>query len=75
MKYISRVTSFVVLPDEDSIFSENATTVRIVDEAAGEFVEVEQSGRSDVGKICINPEEWDVLRDVIDRMIENCKDI
>ena len=47
--------------------------VTIVDEAAGEFVEVSQSGRADLGKIAINPEEWPELRDAIQRMVNSCK--
>lgn len=50
-----------------------ATTVAICDEAAGEFVEVTQHGRVDIGKIQINPEEWPSLREAIDRMIKACR--
>lgn len=71
--YRLRIASFVVVPLEQPLFSEGATTVRIVDEGSGEFVEVEQTGRSDVGKICLNPEEWAAVRDAVDRMIEECR--
>lgn len=71
--YISRTTQVVVLPEGQPVFSEMATTVTIVDEAAGEFVEVVQSGRIDLGKISINPNEWPALREAIDMMIAQCQ--
>ena len=74
MKYETRVTALVVLPVGQPTFSEMATTVEIADEAAGEFVEVKQRGRVDIGKIQINPEEWPSLREAIDRLIAECRD-
>ena len=47
------------------MFSEYATEIKIVDEAAGEFLEVSQTWRTDLGKIAINPEEWPTLRDAM----------
>jgi hypothetical protein len=72
MNYESRITAMTVCPATEPTWSEHATTVTIIDEA-GEFVEVSQSGRPDVGKIFIDPEEWPVLRDTIDRMIGMCR--
>ena len=63
----------VVLPEDQPIFSELATTVTIVDEAADEFVEVGQSGHISLGKIVINPNEWPALRKAIDMMIAQCQ--
>ena len=71
--YISRTTQVAVLPEDQPIFSELATTVTIVDEAAGEFVEVEQSGHISLGKIAINPSEWPALREAIGMMIAQCQ--
>jgi len=71
--YITRTTQVVVLPEDQPVFSELATTVTIVDEGAGEFVEVVQSGRIDLGKIAINPNEWPALREAIDMMIAQCQ--
>jgi len=71
--YRTRVTRLLVLPSGEPAFSEMATSVEIDDEAAGEFVVVEQHGRSDLGKIAINPEEWPALRAAIDRMIQECE--
>ena len=71
--YIVRNIGQAVLPSGESLYSEMATIVTIVDEAAGEFVEVEQHGRSDLGKIAINPEEWPTLRAAIDTLIGECR--
>lgn len=71
--YRTRVTRLLVLPAGEPAFSEMATTVSIDDEAGGEFVVVEQEGRTDLGKIAINPEEWPELRAAIDRMIADCE--
>jgi len=73
MNYESRIISMIVAPENQPIYSEQATTVTIVDEAGGEFVEVSQHGTADIGKILINPEEWPELRHTIDRMIGMCR--
>lgn len=73
MEYETRAMSLMVLPKGQPIYSEMATTITIVDEAAGEFVEVEQSGRTDVGKIAIAPCELPALRNAIDRLIGECR--
>lgn len=73
MKYETRVTKLVVLPVGQATYSEMATEIEICDEDAGEFVEVAQYGRIDIGKIQINPEEWPALRDAIDRLIAECR--
>lgn len=54
-EYEMRTTGMIVAPKTQPIFSELATEVRIVDESGGEFVEVEQHGRTDLGKIAISP--------------------
>lgn len=74
MNYETRVTKPVVLPVGHATYSEMATEIEICDEAAGEFVEVTQHGRVDIGKIQINPEEWPALRAAIDRLIAECRD-
>jgi hypothetical protein len=71
--YITRTTQVVVLPEDQPIFSEMATKVTIVDDAADEFVEVGQSGHISLGKIVINTNEWPALREAIDMMIAQCR--
>ena len=69
MEYEVRTTALVVAPVGEPIFSEGATTIRIDDEAAGEFLVVSQT--TDTGPdncIRISPDEWPMLRSAIDRM-------
>ncbi len=69
----TRITKLTVVPNNQPVFSEMATDVEIVDEGAGEFLAVSQSGKRDA-RIFINPEEWPDLRAAIDRMIGECKE-
>jgi hypothetical protein len=41
LQYTSRVISMICLPKKEPIFSELSTAITIVDEAAGEFLEVQ----------------------------------
>ena len=72
--YEIRTMSVMVNKTSEPSFSEMATTVRIEDESGGEFVEVEQEGRTDIGKIQITPEEWPMLRKAIDMIIAECRE-
>lgn len=72
VNYKTRVTRIVVLPEGDPLYSEMATEISI-EESGVEFVEVEQCGRTDVGKIQINPDEWPNIRTAINRMIKECR--
>lgn len=69
----ARITQLTVLPEGESIFSEMATTITIADEGSGEFVVVDQHGRTDIGKITIDPREWPALRKAVDRMVRECR--
>jgi len=35
---------------------------------------VRQSGRTDIGKICIDPDEWPALRAAINRAVRACRE-
>lgn len=72
LDYEIRPMAWVVHPRGEDKFSELATNIRIVDEGAGEYVEVEQSGRKDLGKIAIDKDEWPALRETIERAFKNC---
>ena len=74
-KQKARITRIAVGPEDEPLFSEMFTTVEIVDEAAGEFVEVLQDGGPGIGKIQINPEEWPMLRAAINRLVKQCRDV
>jgi hypothetical protein len=69
---ITRVTKLTITPDGEPLFSERATDVLIDDEAAGEFVVVEQHADG-MGKIAIDPDEWPTLRAAINRMVKGCQ--
>jgi hypothetical protein len=66
MTYHAIVSEMIVKPIKEPLFSEMATRVSAVDEAAGEFVKVSQQGRADVGSVFIDPTEWQELKRVID---------
>lgn len=74
MELEERVLCVAVLPKGKEIYDEMCTLVTIVDESGGEFVEVSQTGRGDLGKIAINPEEWPAIRSAIDRRISECRE-
>ena len=69
-----RTMAVMVNKTSEPSFSEMATIVRIEDESGGEFVEVKQEGRTDIGKIQITPEEWPMLRKAIDMIIAECRE-
>jgi len=58
-------SALTVLPAGESILSEQATLVELVDEAAGPFLAVTQ----DRGAVRIDPDEWPALRAAINRMV------
>lgn len=71
-----RVTRLSVLPPKEPLFSEQCTNVSIVDEAAGEFLEIEQqSGRTDAKSqtIQVSPEEWPALKRAIEQLLADCE--
>lgn len=68
----ARVTQITIVPEGEPIFSERGYSVKIEDNAAGEFIEV-QDHSDDKGRIAINPEDWPALRRAINRMVKNCK--
>lgn len=67
---ITRQISWVVKPVGEPIFSEKAMQVTIMDEAAGEYVEL-MDGQD--GKVSIEPSEWPALRAAINRAVKWCK--
>lgn len=69
MTQTTRVTRLHVLPEGEPLFSEQAYTVEIDDEAGGEFVVIKDSE----GKIRLSAEEWPALRRAIGRMVKECR--
>lgn len=71
--YELRPITWVLAQEGRPMFDETATEVRIVDMAGGEFVEVNQEGRDELGKIHIDRSEWPALRDAIEQAINRCR--
>lgn len=72
-EYETRWIKMAVVPKGEHLFSEYATDVEIVDEAAGEFLRVSQCRANDAGHILIDVDEWPALRNAIDIMIKECR--
>lgn len=73
MSYETRTTKVTVLFKGEPLFHESATEIEIVDEAAGEYLEVKQCSDSHEGKIKIDIYEWPALKAAIDKMIKECR--
>ena len=69
MNYETRTTKMIVGVKGQQIFDDSVTEIEIVDEAAGEFLEVSQEG----GKLRFDPEEWPHVRDAIEKMFKMCR--
>lgn len=69
MKYTIRPVAWVVAPEGEPVFSEDATTIAIEDDAAGEFITI----RQEEGEIRIDPEEWQVISTAVERAISEIK--
>ena len=63
----------IVNLDHEPIFADTATTVTIVDEAAGEFLEITQSTDEALMKLRVCKEEWPAIRDTIEQMFSLTK--
>ena len=72
-EYEQRVTKMTLVRKDSPIFDSSATGIEIVDEAAGEFLVVQQTHESAGGKIQIEPADWPAMRAVIDKMIKLCR--
>ena len=73
MEYETRLRSLIVLPVGAEIFSSKATVVELDDESCGEFVVIRQPHNDERGEVRIDPDEWPVLRDAIDRLVKECR--
>ena len=68
--YEMRITKVAVLPVGSDLFCTEATNIEIVDEAAGEFIEVVQlNEEAENGTVRFAPEEWERVRYAMDFMM------
>jgi hypothetical protein len=71
--YTTHELAMIVRPFGEGICTELATIVRIDDEGAGPYVEIEQTGRSDLGKVTIDRAEWPHIRAAVEKMLKLCE--
>lgn len=76
-EYEVRILAICVIPQGHPIFSELTTKICIDSEGSDEFVKVTQvGGHTDLGRsIGISKDEWPTLRESIDYMISQCRQI
>ena len=70
--YVVRVTRLSVLPPKEPLFSEQCTHITIEDEAAGEYLEIEQQSGSPDAKhqtIIVTPEEWPAIKQAVETLL------
>ena len=69
VEYETRITQLTVLPVGEKLFSDTATVVSIVDDAAGEYITVHQDfDDMTQGEVKIDPAEWSKIREAIDEL-------
>ena len=66
---IEHITSVVIAPEGEPIFSERAYKVEIEDDAAGQFIKVSCELGNGGGTISFDCDDWPALRRVINRMV------
>ena len=70
-----RPIAWVIIPEGEPIFCEQATRVEIVDDAAGEFIRVTQSNPDQPEGITFDTSEWksvsDAIKNAINEIIRN----
>ena len=79
MKTITtRSVKWIVGPVDESVHSDQLTSVEIIDEGegAGEFVQVSQSDEDGLTtRIKISPEEWPELMNAINHAVKMCQEM
>jgi hypothetical protein len=76
VKLEARTTQVTIVPEGERLFSEQATILTIEDEAAGEFLRIEQprDKNTEKNEIRISPEEWPTIRETMDQLIKECRE-
>jgi hypothetical protein len=69
--HIVRVTRLSVLPPNDPLFSNQCTDLSIVDEAAGEFLKIEQQNDDPAHQsaFLLTTEEWPAIKQAIETLL------
>jgi len=69
MTYETRTTKIIVGVKGEQLFSDSITEIEIIDEAAGEFVEISQEDK----KLRFDKDEWVHVRAAINKMFKLCR--
>ena len=73
-EYETITLSLIVKPRGEPIFSERATIIEMVDEAAGPFITIRQINESpQLGEVTIEGTEWPQLKEAIEHMLAICE--
>lgn len=65
------VTRLHIVPSGETLDSENALSVSIVEGGAADYVEIERGGNN--GLLQIDASEWPRLRDAVDQIVKNAR--
>ena len=65
------VTRLHIVPSGETLDSENALSVSIVEGGATDYVEIERGGNN--GLLQIDASEWPRLRDAVDQIVKNVR--
>ena len=69
-----RTTKVTLVPKGEPMFNDQSISISIIDEAAGEFLELTGISSSDEEmKFQIDTTEWPDLKKAIDMMIKECR--
>ncbi len=71
MNYEKRVTQITVAPENEPIFSEQATQITIDDESGGEYLKINQ--HHERNEFLLTPEEWPAIKEAIEEMLAICR--
>mgnify|MGYP000508835669 CR=1 FL=1 len=73
-RFSIRATRLSVIPEGEKLYSEKVFQVEIVDEGAGEFVEITQQSdgaHSKVGCLQIEPVEWVAVKSTVQMLMDD----
>ena len=71
----TRSIKWIVGEVDQPVFSDTLTSVEIIDEGQGEFVQVSQNEDECMNqKIKVSPEEWPELQNAINHAIRMCQE-
>jgi len=70
-KFNARITKITILPEGTPIFGVEAIHVTVADEAAGEYISIEQITEQSDNKIGFEKEAWPLLKKAIQTIVDD----